>query len=258
MSVVAMIFISTSVYLYNDFVDHDMDKLISKKNARPFTSGKVSKKFVMRFIYLSAFIGLLIVSITNIFSLIFSTIYLILFTVYSYPKIYLKRRFIIKESIIALGFPLCSLVGSYAAANRFSMNALFAATLLAIFAFMAMPALNDATDIEADKLFGVKSIAVVLNWKRKIQLLIIGVIAIMTLTPLTYISLGFNIILPIMVVAGSLIFLRFIFPIMINIEKSDLINMEDLFKAKKIGYIYFVLLQIFMIIGSLSINIYNF
>jgi len=255
MSIIAMIFLSMSVYLYNDVIDSDMDKFVSVKKNRPVTSGKVSKKEAMRLIYISALIGLLIISITNIFSLIFSSLYLVLFTIYSHPKIRLKKRFLFKESIITLGWPLCSLVGSFAVANKFSLNAFFASILFAIFAFMGMPALNDSTDIEADKLFGVKSLAVILNWKRKLQLLIIGVVIIMTLSPLTYINMGFNILLPILVVSGSLIFLRFVFPIIVNLGNVDLIETAVLFKAKRIAYVYFILLQLFAIIGSINIKI---
>jgi len=256
-SVIAMFFISMSVYIYNDVIDADMDKLNPVKKSRPIPSGKVSKEYAMCFIYLSAIIGIFLISITNIYSLVFSFLYLFLFTLYSYPGVHLKKKFLFKEFIIALGWPLSSLVASYAVANRFSFNAFFAGIFFAIFAFMGMPALNDSMDIESDILQGVKSLAVVLSWKRKVQLMIIGVLIIMTLSPLTYINLGFNILLPIFVVAGSLIFLRFVSPIMINVEKIEVVDVADLIKARRIAHLYFILLQIFMIIGSLNIAIFH-
>lgn len=257
MSIVAMIFLSMSVYIYNDVVDSEMDVINPVKNSRPLPSGKVNKRDAMILVYSSAILGLTVIAITNIYSLIFAIIYLFLFSIYSHPKIHLKKRLMFKELIIALGWPLSSLVASYALINTYSFTALFAGIFFAIFAFMGMPALNDSIDIEQDKIQGVRSLALVLNWRSKIQLLILGVLIIMTLSPLTYINLEFNILLPILVVASSLVFLRYVFPVITDVEKSNIVESQKLVKAKRIAHLYFILLQIFTVIGSLNITIFN-
>jgi len=248
MSIISMFFIATSVYLYNDVIDFEYDKFNLIKRQRPLPSGKVSIINAKKIIYLCGFIGLVVSYFINIYSFFFSLIFFILFTVYSFPKIYLKKRFIIKESIITSGLILTSLVGSYAASGSFSPTAFFASILFSIFAFTGQPAMCDTLDIEQDKMFDVKSLATLINWKRKIQLYITGVLIIMTLTPLTYTQFGYNMLLPIYVVAGGLIFLRFMFPISNRFEQAAAL------KAYKISYLFMLLLQLFAIFGSLNIK----
>ena len=69
----------------------------------------------------------------------------------------------------------------------------------------------------------------------------------MTLTPLTYLYLDFNIVLPILVVLAGLVTLRYMFPIMNAFEQSDLL------KGWNTGYLFYIVIQILFIIGSLNI-----
>ena len=174
--------------------------------------------------------------------------YLILYALYSYPKIYLKNTFVLKEIILSSGHIIMALFGSYGVTGAFSDRAFFASILFSVLTFAFIPALNDTTDIEADREFGYITIAMVLSWKRRMQLLLAGVLIIMTLTPFTYANFGFNMILPLFVVAGGLIFVRFMFPIMNTLE------VIKFHQARKIGYLYFISLNVFTVIASINLG----
>lgn len=248
MSMTAMFFIASSVYIYNDINDIEIDKIHPYKKDRPIPIGEVPIEDAIKLVYIFGIIGLVISLLININCFIFTFIFFFVFMIYSYPKVYLKKMMFVKESVPTLGMILTSLVGSYAISNTFSPKAFFASAIIAIYGFTGQPAMLDTVDMEQDRLFGVKSLATVLSWKRKIQLLITGILIIMTLTPLTYVYFGFNVILPIFVVLGGLIVLRYMFLIMNTIEQATLSQ------AFKVIYIFTLLIQIFSIIGSLNLH----
>lgn len=249
MSILAMFFISASVYLYNDISDKDMDSLNPTKKNRPLISETVSIKDTMNIIYVLGLIGITISLFINTYSFIFSLIFLFLFSIYSHPKIRTKTKFLGKELTIFSGWLLCGLVSSYAIVGTWHIPVLFTTLIFAIWSFLALPILNDAGDIEEDRLHGVKNLSVLLSWERKIQLLLLGFLFVTIITPLTYVQLGFNTILPILTVALSLVFLKLIYPKIIDFKMSEYP------KLRKLGYIYFLLLEILFVFGSINLNL---
>lgn len=253
MSIFAMFFISASVYLYNDISDKEMDTLNPTKKNRPLLSDTVSIKDATKIIYLLGLLGLTITLFINTYSFIFSLLYLFIFSIYSHPKIRTKTMFLGKEFTIFLGWILCSLVGSYAVVGTWQINVLYASLLCAIWSFSTFPIIADAGDIEEDRLYGVKNLSVLLSWKRKVQLLVFGFLFVMTITPLTYVQLGFNMILPIFTVASSLIFLRLIYPKIVGFENMEYRERTSAYpKIRKLGHIYYFLLAIAFIFGSIN------
>lgn len=249
-SVTAVMLITLSVYLYNDFADVTMDRSSSFKMNRPLPSGSVSQKDVMRVVYLSGSLGLIIALLGGICSFLFSFTYFILFMIYSHPGIRLKRRFLFKESVIALGIPLTSLVGIYSVANSFVIHAFFASICFAVFTYMGQPLFTDSRDVEEDRLAGVRSLASILVWKRRVQLLVLGSLLSMGGAFIMYFAFDYSIVLPIYAVGGGFIFLFRVTSLLNSYE-------EVLFsKARKITYMYFVLLQIFFVIGSLGLQFF--
>ena len=247
MTVAAMFFISASVYIFNDVIDVEFDKSNPIKMNRPLPSGQVKIEDAKKMVYIFGLFGVLMFLLVNIVSFILSLIHFTLLILYSHPKFYLKRIMIVKEGIITFGIIIASLVGSYAVINSFSLNAFFASIIFAIFVFTAQPAMADTVDIEQDSIFGVKTMASVMSWKRKMQLLITGILIIMTLTPLTYVYLSYNFLLPIFVVLGGLVFLRYMFPIMNTLEQANML------RAIRISWVFYFMIQTFYIIGSLKI-----
>jgi len=238
--------IALSVYLYNDVIDADMDRLNPKKKRRPIPSGKVSKKEAMRLVYLLASLGTIMTIFLKIEILAIILAWFILFWAYSYPKIRLKNKTVIKEATPSIGAFVSVVLGALAN-GLISPTVLFAGLFISLFMFFNLPAFRDSTDIKEDKMFGVKSLATILSWKQRLELSILSILAIMTLTPLTYMNFGFNVIFPIVVVAMSLLVLRFIFPLINRLEQAKY--------EKTVKYIasYFYISQIAMVIASISI-----
>jgi 4-hydroxybenzoate polyprenyltransferase len=245
--IVAMVFIATSVYVYNDVIDADMDALNPVKKKRPLASRKVLQKNAMHIVWITGIIGLSIIFFVNVYSFAFSLLFFVLYTLYSYSKIRLKKRFLVKESVIAAGIPITSCIGMYAVAHTLSANAFFASIVFAVFTFLAQPALNDSTDIEEDRLAGVRSLAVVLSWKRRIQFLITSILVVMALTGYAFYAVDFAVILPVYAGVGGIILLWFMVPIMGYYEQGKVL------KARKIAYVYYLLLQVFFVISSLEV-----
>ena len=249
-TVVSMFFLAISVYFYNDVIDQEMDSLNEVKKERPLPSGAVSERNVMMIVYATALIGLVLAYQVNIYSFLFSLTYWVVFSLYSFPGIRLKSRFLMKDLVIFSGFPFCSLVGSYAITGGLSMAALFSGFLFAIYSSAANPIFGDSLDMVEDAKFGVKNLALLLSWKRKVQLMVVGVLFVMTVTPLTYVQLGFNMLLPIFTVLMSLFLLRQLFPIM---GAFDSIQVASI---RKYVYGYMVVFELLVIIGTLNINIF--
>jgi len=243
---VSMALITFSVYFYNDVIDADMDRLNPKRRRRPIHSGKASKKEAMRLVYLTAFSGIVIAMFLNFEIFIICLAWLMLFWAYSYPKIRFKKKAVIKEAVPSIGAFLSVIIGALANGS-IPPVVFFAGGFISFFMFFAVPAFRDTTDIEEDKLFGVRSLATILSWKQRLEMAMLCILVIMTLTPLTYMNFGFNVIFPIVVVAMSLLILRFLFPLMNHLEQ---VKYE---KAIKYVTLYFFISQFSMIIASIPI-----
>jgi 4-hydroxybenzoate polyprenyltransferase len=256
LSMAAFFFIATAVYVYNDVVDMEADKKNAFKNDRPLVSGQVSKSDAMKLIYISAILGLSISFLNNLPSFLLSLLYFAMFALYSYPKIHLKKRFLVKESVISGGILVIGLSVCYAILGTFSPMVFIGFMMFSIFAFFAMPTGFDSTDVDADKLQGVKSIASKLTLKRRLQLAITGMFIIMTITPFTYINFGYNMLLPILVVLGGLVFLRNLVPIMMSINPAvNTVDMTLIMKSRKTIVMFIFVISICLVIGSLNLGI---
>ena len=258
MSIATFFFIATSVYVYNDVVDMDADKNNSFKSNRPLSTGKVSKTDALKLVYLSAIIGLSISFLNNIPSFLLSLLFFTLFILYSNPKIHLKKLFLIKEFVISSGIMIIGLSVCYAILGVFSPMVFIGFMMFSVFAFFTMPLAFDSTDVEADKLQGVKSIASLLTLRRRLQLAITGMFIIMTITPFTYINFGYNMLLPILIVLGGLVFLRNMVPIMLSISPAiNTFDISILMKTRKIIMSFIIVLSLCLIIGSINLNIFS-
>ena len=256
LSMAAFFFIATAVYVYNDVVDMEADKKNAFKNDRPLVSGQVSKSDAMKLIYISAVLGLSISFLNNLPSFLLSLLYFAMFALYSYPKIHLKKRFLVKESVISGGILVIGLSVCYAILGTFSPMVFIGFMMFSIFAFFAMPTGFDSTDVDADKLQGVKSIASKLTLKRRLQLAITGMFIIMTITPFTYINFGYNMLLPILVVLGGLVFLRNLVPIMMSINPAvNTVDMAVIMESRKTIVMFIFVISICLVIGSLNLGI---
>jgi 4-hydroxybenzoate polyprenyltransferase len=248
-SIVSVLFVTASVYVYNDVIDMEADKNNRLKRNRPLPTGKVDIRDAKLLVTLTCIIGLLIGYTINLQSFSFLALYFLVFGAYSFPGIHLKRRFLIKEIVISSGPIITSFIGSYAIGSTLSYPAVFAAGLTALLGMVIQPGLNDSTDIEADKLQGIRTLAIALSWTRKMQMLIGGILIVMVTVPLVYWRFGFNVLFPLWIVVGGLITLRYIMPIAKAFDESPVL------KARKMVIIYWALMQVFSVLGTLSISI---
>ena len=236
--------IALCVYVYNDITDAEMDELNPTKSRRPLPSKKVTRAEAKNFVYLTGIISLILPLFVNLEISLLCVFWLGWFLVYSLPQIRLKKRLILKESTPAIGYFLSTIVGAKAV-GPVSLTVMFGGLMSGLFIFFSLPAFRDTTDIKEDTLYGIKSLATILSWKQRLEMVILFVLGIMTLTPLTYMNLGFNAIFPIITVAMGFILLRFLFPLLRGLE-------EKKFRmALKFGTSYFFLMQISMILGAL-------
>ena len=246
MIILSMVFVTGSVYFYNDIIDMEMDAFNVFKRNRPIPSKRVSREDAMKISYLFGIVGLTIAYLVNISSFVLVSTYLILFFIYSYPPIRLKTKLFGKDMTIFLGWPLCGQIASYAIFNTFSPQALYASLLVGIYIFAGGPVINESTDLQEDKDSGVKSLSTFLNWERKVQLMIFGNLIVMILSSYSFIKNGVSSIIPVLSIGMGLAFLLLIFPI----TKSY--NQDNILKARRIGGVYLMSLQILIIVSSVQ------
>lgn len=107
---VAFCFVSSSVYIFNDIMDVEADKLHPKKKFRPIPSGKISiKTALVVLILLLLFTGFIIIRLNSQFQF-FLLGYIILNIAYS---IILKHVVIVDILSIAAGFMIRVLAGGF-------------------------------------------------------------------------------------------------------------------------------------------------
>ncbi len=245
LTVVASLLVATSVYVYNDVCDLEMDRLNPQKRDRPLTSGRVTVKEAMRLVYFSGFTGLALSLLIGIEPFLLCTIYVVLLFLYSNPNIRLKKRFLLKELVTSLAVSITCLLGGIVVGS-ISVPIIF----LALFYFgygMVIVGIDEAYDVEEDEKFGCRTIAMVLSWKRMVQLFIGFLLIMMVTMPLTYQYLGFNTLFPIgmVIMCGLSLYLTFPY-----LNRS-----EEMLTKRLMLSLYFPWLMtgVSVVIGSLSI-----
>jgi len=245
--VLSTLFITTSVYLYNDSEDSDFDKMDDKgKEQRPMAVGTISTKVGYIIVVTNAVIGLGLAYLINFNTMIIAFGYLILGFLYSYPGIYLKKHFLMKETITASGTIFYGLLGMYGTINAFSLNTFFSSIIFFIFVFTVVPLL-DQSDLKQDRARGMNSLALNTSYKSRINIAGAGMVIILLLSPITYLYLDFNIVSPILLwILGGQV-LRYIIPLARDPKTADLA------KTWNTAYNFYLLSPIAFAIGVYSI-----
>jgi geranylgeranylglycerol-phosphate geranylgeranyltransferase len=182
--------IAVGMYILNDLVDADVDK-INLKN-RPIPSGRVSKKQAWTFIMLTngAALGILI-STLAIDTIIFVMPMIVIGILYSTPKkIALMNRFVIKNIAIALFYMLCSMLGiTWSYGVELTINnpsvAIHAITMSGIMIFIGS-IINDLGDIKGDRAAGRRTIPIVLGGENTAKVLIILLVSMPAISWMLY------------------------------------------------------------------------
>lgn len=131
---VAFSLIASGVYILNDYLDIEEDKLHPKKRLRPLASGEISKKQAIVAMLLLFFIGFTTLLTISLNLFLITLFYLVLNILYSF---YLKHVAIIDVVIIATGFVLRLFVGAIATNIALSQWIVVMTFLLALFMALA-------------------------------------------------------------------------------------------------------------------------
>jgi 4-hydroxybenzoate polyprenyltransferase len=252
LAVFSTLFITASVYIYNDYIDRDMDRLNFLKKNRPLVTGEVPVRFAVRFVAVTAVLGLGLAYLINLNAFIWSLVYFVLFFVYSYPAIRLKKMYVVKELVITSVMPLSSVIGSYAVLGRFSFPIFYAGMTMAVFFFFMLPALNESFDVDEDKLYGVRTLAQTLSWRFRTNMIVLGVALIIVMTSAAAIWFGFSAALPLVTVAASVLLLRVLATIWDSFDRDVAYSTRIKFQ------LYFFAIQIMFVLGSMNLPFLDF
>ena len=174
---VITLMIAVGMYILNDVVDADLDKVNSKN--RPIPSGVVSKRQAWSFVILTngAAVAMLI-SIATAASTILVVSMIFIGIAYSMPKKNaFMNRFSLKNISIAVFYMLCVMLGISASygidlAVNNPVIPIHIMTLSGIMIFVGS-IINDLGDTKGDKAAGRRTIPIVLGGENTIKMLII-------------------------------------------------------------------------------------
>ena len=182
--------IAVGMYILNDLVDADVDKVNSKN--RPIPSGQVSKKQAWSFILLTngAAVGMLILTFT-LASVIIVVPMILIGILYSIPKrIALMNRFMLKNIAIASFYMLCTMLGmtsSYGIELAIN-NPVVPIHTMAVSGIMIFvgSTINDLGDIKGDKAAGRRTVPIILGGEKTTRMLIILLASMAALSWILY------------------------------------------------------------------------
>jgi len=198
----AVTLMAFGVYFYNDLMDINDDiKNLELGNptpaSRPFGSGEISGERLKNFILFSSIASLLLAYSISLNVLGLALAYLILGFLYSTEPFRLKKRYLMKQLILAAGTLIVVLVGAYTAGG-FTTPIMYLMVLHFIICVGLNPLL-DIRDIRGDRVMGVKSIPVIWGPEMTIRLYFASIVIIGGATLVGYSSMGFNMAMPLLV-----------------------------------------------------------
>ncbi|MBN1543427.1 UbiA prenyltransferase family protein [candidate division KSB1 bacterium] len=243
----SMFFLTFAVYVYNDLLDAHYDKSSLYKGDRPIPRKQVQPQIVKQLFYITSFIGIMGMVFVNLTSLLFAVSYYLLFWVYSWRRIYLKKRFILKELSIALAILPTGLTGYSVSQGPITADIWALYGVICLFAFLAQPSVNDSSDIKEDREAGIQTMAIRFSGKTKIQLLILATALVVLALPLFSFYWHYTSIAVWFAVCSTLIFLGLILSHKKQIEAYPV-------KWKFYTHGFYFIIQLGLIIGSMRLD----
>ena len=131
---VAFSLVASAIYVFNDYIDIEDDKLHSKKKKRPLVSGTITKKQAILIMFLLFMMGSTLMVLVSLKAAGVLFIYVLMNIFYS---LYLKHIPILDVTIISLGFILRLFIGSVVTNISLSMWIVVMTFLLALFMALA-------------------------------------------------------------------------------------------------------------------------
>lgn len=251
-SLTAMLAIALSVYIYNDIMDVELDKINAEAGnphqiKRPLVTGKASMRDAKIFVLALIFIGLSIALSVNLGFAFLLALYLGLGILYSTPPIHLKDRFLFKQLTISIGQAISSLAGG-AAVGLISNPVIYAAALFFTLTFGVVP-VTDLRDIYGDEKIGRKTFPIVIGPEATMKVAMVVVTATLFASVASYSWIGFNSAFLILMFASLFILLLSMINIYRNVNDVNLINNM----IRRVLRPLFIILQISILIGLVSL-----
>jgi 4-hydroxybenzoate polyprenyltransferase len=199
LSIIAIMLINSSVYIYNDTIDREMDSYSEqdKKKGRPISNGQVSVTSAMRYVYLTGVLGLGLCLLLGGIVFLIGFTYFVLLYLYSYPVVRFKTMYVIKNLVTSLVLPASFLISGIAVEKTVSLNIVFLAVAYYILSFLVLPAAADMLDYEEDLAFNLKTIGNQLTWKQNLVLFDIGIVFIIACGALASYMFDLSVYVPI-------------------------------------------------------------
>ncbi len=199
-----------SVYIYNDITDIEIDRI--NKLDRPLAKGVLSRKEAIRFVRLLGISGIAIAFAIDLKFFLFALAYVILFFMYSFPLVRLKRLFLINKLTVATGVALMYFMGG-TVAGAIPIPVF----LIAAYGFVGGLSTSmwiDLRDMEGDKMGNVKN--PVLVWSPivtiRIAMALIGLMGITIM--IIFFQLGLNIAFIILASCGFAGWIYALYPLL--------------------------------------------
>jgi len=246
LSIMALMMISLSVYVYNDLVDREMDSYSDqeKKKARPIANGKVSTNIAMKFIIATGLLGLGLCYMINTTVFIIGALYSIILYLYSYPLIRFKTVYILKNVVTSLVLPIAFLIGGAAIQSTISTTMLFLFLTFYVFMFAILPAGADCLDLVEDKAFNVKTIGGTLSWRQNVYLFNFGILVIIAGAVLSYSFFNLSYYTPILMTVFGLPVMKYT----LGLAKEN--GETAAYKLRPVGYGFLMLTPLIITLGA--------
>tara|TARA_Y100001958_G_C21192555_1_gene520445 strand:+ start:43 stop:897 length:855 start_codon:yes stop_codon:yes gene_type:complete len=151
--------------IFNDIVDRDFDKKVERTKDRPITSGKVSVKQSLVYVFILCGLSFIILIQFNLFTIILGLGSMVL--AFSYP--FMKRITYWPQLFLGLTFNWGMIMGFSAVLNQISFQIIIL-YIAAIFWTLGYDTIYGAQDIEDDEIIGIKSTSI--KFKGKIKLFV--------------------------------------------------------------------------------------
>ena len=187
-AVVAVFTIAAGIYIYNDITDIELDRI--NHSDRPLATGKVSKNEAATLVLILSVTGIIMSILINLETLLLSLIFLGLGFAYSNHYIRLKKRFIIKQLVPAIGGIISSLVGG-TTIGFISGKLIFASLMFFVLIFVGAPIL-DIKDFRGDKKYECKTFAIVFGPTITVKMSMLTLISLGLITLIIHPLIGFS------------------------------------------------------------------
>jgi 4-hydroxybenzoate polyprenyltransferase len=251
----AFLFATASIFILNQYVDREEDRLNILKSNLPLASGKIAPRAAL-VLSLSLIVScLLLVSIVAVSLTALFLLYLAFWTAYSFPPFRLKSVPIVDfvTSGIGAGF-LPFLIGvSTSSQPNVSISLILTSAIPLMLAHSSGHILQALGDYEADRENGVQTIVV--KYGRKKSIVIMGLLSLAAgLLPFVYVA--FAIVLPSIYFPLFFLPLPFCIPIakryVITIKNPTTENVVSLQKAsRKYGIVIMALIGAYVLVGKI-------